>query len=166
MNRKRLSITLAAALVASVGIAGCKKNEEPVAPPPAADTTAAPASAPMPAPAPAAAPLAVQSIDVGNAVGADNRVTAPMSTLGTKDTLYVSVNTTGMSSNNKLGVRWAYVDGSADGKTIANDERMVNGENVVTEFHAANTNGWPVGKYKVEVMLDGAKVQTREFEIK
>ena len=36
----------------------------------------------------------------------------------------------------------------------------------VTTFHIAKPDGWPVGKYKLEVSLDGAVVQTREFEVK
>jgi len=35
-----------------------------------------------------------------------------------------------------------------------------------TEFHIAKPSGWPTGKYKVEVALDGNVVQSREFEIK
>ena len=161
MNRKPLNIALTAALVASLGIVGCKKKEEVPVPPPAAE-----APAPTPAPAPAVAPLAVQSIDVGNAVGPDNRIGTPATTLGTKDTVYVSINTTGMANANKLGVRWAFMDGTTTGKTIATDEKAITGENTVTEFHAANANGWPVGKYKVEVLLDGAVLQSRDFEIK
>ena len=41
MNRKHLTIALASALVATVGITGCKKKEEPVVAPPAATTPAA-----------------------------------------------------------------------------------------------------------------------------
>ena len=52
MNRNRLSLVLATALAGSIALVGCKKKEEPVITPPAAET---PAPAPTePAPAPAA----------------------------------------------------------------------------------------------------------------
>ena len=36
----------------------------------------------------------------------------------------------------------------------------------VTDFQISKPDGWPTGKYKVEISLDGAVVQTREFEVK
>jgi hypothetical protein len=38
--------------------------------------------------------------------------------------------------------------------------------NGVTDFQISKPDGWPTGKYKVEVSLDGAAVQSREFEVK
>ena len=35
-----------------------------------------------------------------------------------------------------------------------------------TAFHISKPDGWPTGKYKVEISLDGNVVQTREFEVK
>jgi hypothetical protein len=35
----------------------------------------------------------------------------------------------------------------------------------VTEFHVSKPSGWPVGNYKVEVMLNGAPVQSKEFRV-
>ncbi len=38
--------------------------------------------------------------------------------------------------------------------------------NGVTDFLINRPDPWPTGRYKVEIMLDGALVQTREFEVK
>lgn len=163
MNRNRIPAALLVALLGAVAIVGCKKKEEaaPVA------TTPPPATTPAPAPAPAATAM-VTSVDLGNAVGADKRVSAPMTTFGPKDTIYASIGTTtsdpAASVPGKLGVKWTHVDSS----------QTINEENVdanltgtgVTEFHISKPDGWPTGKYKVEVSLDGAVVQTREFEVK
>ncbi len=35
-----------------------------------------------------------------------------------------------------------------------------------TEFHIAKKSPWPVGKYKVEIAVDGSPAGTKEFEIK
>ena len=36
----------------------------------------------------------------------------------------------------------------------------------VTDFQISKPSGWPTGKYKVEISLDGSVVQTREFDVK
>ncbi len=159
MNRKHLSIALASALVAAVGMTGCKKNETPVATPPAADTTPAPAPAPTPAPA----GVTINSLDLGKAVGADNRVTTASSVFAPADSdIYVSVNTSGMPSGNKLNAKWTY----QDGQVVHTESRDMAGGDTMYAFKINNPNAWPVGKYTVAVDVDGANVQTREFEIR
>ncbi len=34
-----------------------------------------------------------------------------------------------------------------------------------TEFHISKPDGWPTGKYKLEVFLNGSSAATREFEV-
>ena len=64
----------------------------------------------------------------------------------------------------KLGVKWTHVDSN---QTVNEETRDVNLTGTGnTEFHIAKPDGWPTGKYKVEVSLDGNVVQTREFEVK
>jgi hypothetical protein len=36
----------------------------------------------------------------------------------------------------------------------------------VTEFHIAKPGGWPQGKYKVEILLNGVTAETEDFEVK
>lgn len=158
MNRKHLTIALASALVATVGFTGCKKKEEPVVapPPPAAETT------PAPAPAPAAAPFSIVSVDLGNAVGADNRVTTAATSFARTDTIHASVNTSGDGAGKKLGAKWTY----QDGQTVHEESRDMAGADTIYEFRIANPKGWPVGKYKVDVTVDGASMQAREFDVK
>lgn len=164
MIRNRMHYAVAAALVASLALAGCKKKEETVAmtPPPMASE---PAMMPPPATMPAAssAPVNVVSVDLGNAVGGDNKVTTPMSMFATSDTLYVSVTTDGMASNTPLTAKWTYQDGQVVGTETKN--LSTNGP-VTTEFHASKPGGWPTGRYKVEVMVNGMSSQSRDFEIK
>ena len=88
MKINRLHMAVLAAMLGSAALVGCKKKEEP-APPPSAET--APAPAPAPAPMPTTA--SVNSVDLGNAVGADMRVTAPMTSFAPKDTIIAAVAT-------------------------------------------------------------------------
>ena len=159
MNRKHLTIALASALIATVGITGCKKKEEAAAMPPAAE---APAPAPVDA-APTVAPATINAVELGNAIGADNRVTTASAVLGKTDTIYASVNTSGAAAaGNKLNAKWSY----QDGQTVHTEDRVMDGADTIYEFHIQNPKGWPVGKYKVDVTLDGGQLQTREFEVK
>lgn len=161
MIGNRIHYAVAAALVASLALAGCKKKEETViAPPPVASE---PAPMPPAEPTPAAMPVSVISVDLGNAVGADNKISAAMSTFGAKDTIYTSVTTDGSATNAPLMAMWTY----QDGKAVNTETKMLNTTGpATTEFHVSKPDGWPVGKYKVEVMLNGATAQSRDFEVK
>ena len=165
MNRSILSTALLVALLGTVALSGCKKDKpaEPAAPAP----TATPAPAPMP-PAPAAATASVSAIDLGNTIGADMKVGTPATTFAPKDTIHVSIGTAtsdpAAAVPSKLGVKWTHVDSN----TVVNDESRdvtLSGAGN-TEFHISKPDGFPTGKYKVEVSLDGAVVQSREFEVK
>lgn len=158
MIRNRMTLAVAAALIGTVALVGCKKKEEPAAttPPPAATT-------PAPAPAPAAPAIAVTSVEVGSAIGADGKVTNPGTSFGTRDTIYASVATDGTASGNVLAARFSFQDGQ---EVFSDSRTLTTSGPAVTEFHASKADGWPVGRYKVEVSLDGAVVQTREYEIR
>lgn len=158
MNRNRLSMVLTAALLGSVALVGCKKKEEPVATPPAAET---PAPAPMPPePAPAAT-TAVKSVDLGNTIGADNKIASPNSTFAARDPIYASISTDGPNPG-KLTAKWSF----QDGQVVNEESKDVPAGPQVTQFQITKPDGWPVGKYKLEVSLDGALLQTREFEVR
>lgn len=164
MKPNRLHMAMLAAMIGSAALVGCKKKEEPAPMPPVAET----APAPMPAPAPMAATASVNNVDLGNAVGADMRVTAPMSTFAPEDTIYAAVSTgtsdPAASVAGKLGAKWTHVDSN---QTVHEESRdLTFAGDGVTDFQISKPDGWPTGKYKIEVMLDGAVVQTREFEVK
>ena len=164
MKTNRLHMALLAAMIGSAALVGCKKKEEPAPLPPVAAEPAPTA----PAPAPMAATASVSAIDLGNAVGADMRVTAPMSSFAPKDTIYAAVSTASSdpaaSVPGKLGVKWTHVDSS---QTVHEESRDINFTGTgVTDFQISKPDGWPTGKYKVEVSLDGTVVQTREFDVK
>ena len=164
MKPNRLHMAMLAAMIGSAALVGCKKKEEPAPMPPAAET----APAPMPAPAPMAATASVNNVDLGNAVGADMRVTAPMATFAPKDTIYAAVSTgtsdPAASVAGKLGAKWTHIDSN---QTVHEESRdLTFAGDGVTDFQISKPDGWPTGKYKVEIMLDGAVVQTREFEVK
>lgn len=158
---------VAAALVAALAVAGCKKKEEPAPAPPAAET---PAPAPAPVePAPAPAPTAtVSAVDLGSAIGADKKVSAAATSFKPKDTIYASVSTStsdpAATVPTKLGAKWTFQDGQTVHEDPVADVQATNGG--VTEFHINSPKGFPEGKYKVEVTQDGNVVQSKEFDVK
>ena len=164
MKTNRLQMAMLAAMIGSAALVGCKKKEEPAALPPVA-TEPAP-TAPAPAPMPATA--SVSAVDLGNAVGADMRVTAPMSSFAPKDTIYAAVMTAtsdpAASVAGKLGAKWTHVDSN---QVVHEDSKdLTFAGDGVTDFQISKPDGWPTGKYKVEILLDGNVVQTRVFEVR
>src|SRR5262245_27669515 len=83
---------------------GCKKKEEPP-PPDIPDLTTQTEVTPA---APVEVPFRVVSIDLGRAIGPDNKITEPTMTFGPKDTIYVSVSTEGSSASATLKSTWTY----------------------------------------------------------
>ena len=158
MIRNRISLAIAAALLATVALAGCKKKDDAAMTTPPASEPATPAT--MPAPAPAPTPATVVSVDLGSAVGADNKVTMAATSFATKDTIHASVATDG--AGGKLNAKWTY----QDGQTVDSQDKDVASGPQVTDFSISKPDGWPAGKYKVEVSLDGNVVQSRDFDVK
>ena len=80
------------------------------------------------------------------------------------DTIYASLVLGGHPpTSHRLDARWSHLDSKqivlAEGKTLlfAND--------TVTTFQISRPNGWPLGHYKLELLLDQVLVQTRLFEV-
>ncbi len=165
MTRKTLNIAIAAALFASLALVGCKKKvDETVVAPPAATE---PAMTPAPMPTPAAATVSVTSVDLGNAIGADSKVTTPTTAFAPKDTIYASVATSTVDPSAtvpaKLSAKWSF----QDGQVVNQDSKDLNlAASGNTEFHIAKPDGFPAGAYTVEISLDGNVVQNKEFTIK
>jgi hypothetical protein len=115
-----------------------------------------------PAPPPAApAALAVASVDLGSAIDAERRVVEPKTAFAPTDTIYASVATTGAGTA-KLTARWTF----EDGQVVNESTQDVAPTGPAThEFHITKDTPWPAGGYRVEILLNGAPVMTKEFTI-
>jgi len=134
-------------------LGACKKEETSTPAPPAAPRAEAPA--------PQAA-FRVTRIDLGNAITADKRVAAPSSTFKPKDTIYASILSEGAAPSVALAAKWTFEDGqlvSESTQTIAPTGPAA------TEFHIAKPDGWPAGKYKLEVAANGKLSGAQEFTV-
>lgn len=106
--------------------------------------------------------IAVTDIDVGRAINADLSIQEPTTTFRPSDVVYASIATKGAAPAT-VGVRW----------TFNNDQVVDKGDRDIhptgptrTEFHISKPDGLPVGRYRLEVTLNGASAGTKEFEVK
>lgn len=166
MKNTSISTAVLAALLATAALAGCKKKEDtadnnaqPAAMTPAPTAPAEPAPQPMTA----AAPVNVSAVSVGKTAAADKSV-APVALFGPKDVIIISVRTDGSATNANVGAKLTYQDGQVAGEQSAT-LNTTGAE--TTNISFTNPSGWPPGKYRAEVMVDGKAAGTpQEFEVK
>lgn len=146
--------TLALPLVVVMATLGaCKRS----APPPEADVA-------TPAPTMQAPPVfEVRTIEIGKGMTADKHVGTPTTTFGLRDTIYASVVTEGSAPSKTITARWTYQTGQVVKEMT---ETIAPTGPAVTEFHIAKNTAWPIGKYKVEILVDGSSAGITEFEVK
>ena len=165
MKYSRNSLLTAAALAAALTLSACGKQE---APPPAAQTAPAPvpATPPPPAAAPAAPTTTVSSLVLGNALDGEGKVVSPATTFAPKDTIYAQVATTstGGSGSASIMAKWTY----DQGQPVSQNTESVStaAGSATTTFHISKPDGWPAGKYEVQISIDGKPVTNAAFEVK
>lgn len=162
MNRTRSTQALFAALVGAAALAGCKRDEPaPVATPSTpAETT--PAITPPPAPAPATAPASTARVTLGNAIDANNTIATPLTSFSAGDTIHASVATDGASPS-RLTAKWTHLDSN---QTVAEETKDIAAGAQTTDFHISKPDGWPTGRYRVEISQDGNVINSSEFDVK
>jgi len=77
--------------------------------------------------------------------------------------VWISVVVEGTAPKATLQARWL----TARGEVLEQSSQDItpNGH-TVTAFHIARPNGWALGHYRVEVLLNGTLAGTRDFEVK
>jgi hypothetical protein len=106
------------------------------------------------------APLRADTIQLGRTLNPDGTVGQHTTTFKTKDTIYASVLTANTGAGT-VGVRWTYA-----GRLVGEPSRQVRYKGpAATEFHLANSSGFPLGDYKVEAFIDGKPVGERTFRV-
>ena len=167
MTRHTLTLTAALA-VAVVSLAACQPDVPAEAPAAAAPAPAAPA-APAPAP-PAAAPMAaarITDVELGSTLDADGSIAEAKTTFAPMDNVAVAIHAAGAdaagTATGLVGTRWL----DQDGKVVHEESKdfVVTGSGV-THFMIGKMDGWPLGRYTIEISLDGQPAMSREFEVR
>ena len=105
----------------------------------------------------------VSQIDIGRSLAADKTINAKTDSFKPNDTIYASVATEGTATApSTLQARWTYQDGQVVDEAT---QRIAPAGNARTEFHISKPDGWPAGKYKLEVLLNGSSAGTRDIEV-
>lgn len=114
-------------------------------------------------PPPTQRAVRVTQIAIGRRINADKTIGESVRSFDPTDTVYVSVETQGIASRSLLKVRWMYEDGQLVNETV---QPISPRGRANTEFHVSKMDGWPVGRYRVEIWLNGSLVGARDFEVK
>jgi uncharacterized protein YfaS (alpha-2-macroglobulin family) len=106
----------------------------------------------------------VTDVNLGTALGPDNRIAAGTGTdtFRPTDTVYASVATEGTATTSTLTARWTYEDGQVVDETT---QTISPAGAAVTEFHISMPEGLPAGRYQLELLLNGQSVERRSFTI-
>jgi hypothetical protein len=158
----RRSTSIFIALGAALALGACGKQEAP--PPPVATPAPAPAPVPPPVAAPAGPATTFTAIALGNALDASGKVVANTVTFAPKDTIYAVVTTTSTGMDNAtVSAKWSYQGGVP---VNTSEEKIAANGPATTTFHIALPDGFPVGRYTVEVSIDGKVANSTSFDVK
>ena len=104
----------------------------------------------------------VTDVSLGRGLGGDKAITDSTDKFRPSDTIYASVATDGTAQSATLRAKWTFEDGQTvdeTSRTIAPSGRER------TEFHITKPDGFPAGKYKLEVFLNDQSKETKTFEV-
>lgn len=105
-------------------------------------------------------PLVVTNVQVGRSLNSDDSVGNLTTRFRPDDTIYVSALTQAPGTST-ITARWFYRS------VLVNEtskEASYNNEGA-TEFHLLNTSGFPAGAYRVDILVDGQQVESRQFTV-
>ena len=105
----------------------------------------------------------VSRIDMGRSLAADKSINDKTDSFKPNDTIYASIVTDGTAATATLKARWTYQAGQVVNEST---QTIAPTGDARTEFHISKPDGWPTGKYTLEVFLNGSSVATRDFEVK
>jgi hypothetical protein len=104
----------------------------------------------------------VSHIDIGRSLNADKTINDKTDSFKPNDTIYASIGTGGTAATATLKARWTYQDGQVVNEST---QTIAPTGDARTAFHLSKPDGWPTGKYKLEVFLNGSSAATRDFEV-
>jgi hypothetical protein len=99
---------------------------------------------------------------MGRSLTADKTISDKTDSFKPNDTIYASIATEGTAATATLKARWTYQDGQAVNEST---QTIAPTGDTRTEFHVSKPDGWPPGKYKLEVFLNGSSAATKDFEV-
>lgn len=105
----------------------------------------------------------VNAIELGRSINADHSIKDKSDTFQPGDTIYAAVETETLGSA-AVRIRWSFEDGQLIGE--ATQPIPASGGQIRSAFHIFKPDGWPEGKYRLEVTLDSTVAGIKEFTVK
>jgi len=147
MHPRRLRTSIVALTLAAVLTVACQKSSDS----PGTSGTTGTGSG-----------VRVTQVSIGRSLNASKTINDSTDSFTPNDTVYASVATEGSAASAALKARWTYQDGQVVNEST---QTIAPTGPAVTEFHVSKPDGWPAGKYKVEILLDGAFAAARDFNV-
>jgi hypothetical protein len=104
----------------------------------------------------------VSRIDMGRSLNADKTINGTTESFKPTDTIHASIGTENTTAPATLKARWTYQDGQVVNEST---QTIAPTGDARTEFHMSKPDGWPTGKYKLEVFLNGSSAATKDLEV-
>ena len=105
-------------------------------------------------------PLHFGTLQLGSRLNGDNTVATHTTRFKPDDKIYAAVLTADTGSST-IAARWTY-----NGQMVSEEERRVSFKGAgATAFEFKSASGFPIGDYKVEILVDGNPVASREFRV-
>ena len=106
------------------------------------------------------APLQVESLQLGRSLNTDNSVSGHTTRFKPDETVYLALLSEQPGSGT-VTVRWVL-----NGQRVSEATRDVSyTREAATEFHLQNSGGFPPGRYRVDVLINGQPAGSREFTV-
>ena len=105
-------------------------------------------------------PLKVGTLQLGSKLNGDNTIATHTTRFKPDDHIYTAVLTENTGSS-AIHVQWFY-----NGQKVSEEERMVSYKGAgATAFEFKSATGFPVGDYRVEILVDGNAAASRDFRV-
>lgn len=111
--------------------------------------------------------FSASTANIGDAWLSDNEDGGTRVTTFAQDAVfYTFVDLKNAPEDTTLKAVWIAVDAEGvDADYVINETEFTSGSNVVT-FNLSNNNLWPLGRYRVEIYLNGKLDKTLDFEVR
>jgi hypothetical protein len=145
-NIRLVELALGACLIALLGVAACTKEHA------GSGTIGTSGSV-----------LRVTDVSLGRTLQPDKSIGDRTDTFRPQDTIYASIATEGSAPSTTVTTRWTYQDGQLVDEST---QTIASAGDARTEFHISKPDGWPVGAYKLYVLLNGTEARVSDFQVK
>ena len=105
-------------------------------------------------------PLHLGTLQLGSRLNGDNTIATHTTRFKPDDRIFAAVLTE-QTGSSTITARWSY-----NGQMVSEEERKETYKGAgATAFEFKSASAFPVGEYKVDILVDGQPVASREFRV-